>query len=88
MQESLEERYDRMVAENPRQVLAVHFRIERRKFKRFRLIVDASKWNTVNPQSYSGTDVRCFLDTLGAARSRALSVLIRSSTAKKMNDAF
>ena len=66
MQESLEEHCDKMVVENPWQVLAVHFQIKRRKFKGFRLIVDASKWNTVNPQCHSGTDVRCFLCTLFA----------------------
>ena len=66
MVEDLERRYERMMEENPRQVLSVTFRVERRKYNRCRFVVDSSKWNVVNPLSYSGRDVRCFLCTLFA----------------------
>ena len=66
MVEDLEKRYERMMEENPRQVLSVTFRVERRKYNRCRFVVDPSKWNVVNPLSHSGRDVRCFLHTLFA----------------------
>ena len=66
MGDEVQSRYDRMLNENPRQILSVTFRVERQKYNRFRFVVDPSPWNIENPISYSGRDVRCFLYTLFA----------------------
>ena len=71
----MEERYKRMLKENPRQVLSVSFRVERRSYNRHRYVVDPSKWNVSNPLSYSGKDVRCFLYTLFAEYEFARSMI-------------